>query len=172
MFRNATACFCLIFLLQFLPHACVRFGFFQPVLRKRVQELVHGGEIRHQQKPRGRARILPGHRNSDERNIYCYQNCEKIMCDVSMPDWLVARLHDVTSFRFLNTATGRERLIRTRLIRSYYEIFFYHFPNIPCLKCTVNSNFHLIRSKTLPTKDFELTVPDLYIALEPVHSFP
>ena len=48
------------------------------------------------------------------------------------------------------------------LIRSYYEIFFYHFPNIPCLKCTVNSNFHLIRSKTLPTNDFELTVPDLY----------
>ena len=47
------------------------------------------------------------------------------------------------------------------LIRSYYEIFFYHFPNIPCLKCTVNSNFHLIRSKTLPMNDFELTVPDL-----------
>ena len=48
------------------------------------------------------------------------------------------------------------------LIRSYYEIFFYHFPNIPCLKCTVNSNFHLIRSKILPTNDFKLTVPDLY----------
>ena len=29
-------------------------------------------------------------------------------------------------------------------------------------KYTVNSNFHLIRSKTLPTNDFELTVPDLY----------
>ena len=27
---------------------------------------------------------------------------------------------------------------------------------------TVNSNFHLIRSKTLPTNDFELSVPDLY----------
>ena len=48
-----------------------------------------------------------------------------------------------------------------RLIRSYCEIFFYNFPNIPCLKYTVNSNFHLIRSKTLPTNDFELTVPDL-----------
>ena len=48
-----------------------------------------------------------------------------------------------------------------RLIQSYCEIFFYNFPNIPCLKCTVNSNFHLIRSKTLPTNDFELTVPDL-----------
>ena len=30
------------------------------------------------------------------------------------------------------------------LIRSYCEIFFYHFPNISCLKCTVYSNFHLI----------------------------
>ena len=48
------------------------------------------------------------------------------------------------------------------LIRIYYEIFFYHFPNISCLKCTVNSNFHLIRSKTLLTNVFELTVPDLY----------
>ena len=48
------------------------------------------------------------------------------------------------------------------LIRSYCEIFFYHFPNISCLKCTVISNFHLIRSKTLPRNDFELTVPNLY----------
>ena len=48
------------------------------------------------------------------------------------------------------------------LIGSYCEIFFYHFPNISCLKCTVNSNFHLIRSETLLTNDFELTVPNLY----------
>ena len=48
------------------------------------------------------------------------------------------------------------------LIRSYCEIFFYHFPNTSCLKYTVNLNFHLIRSKTLLTNDFELTVPDLY----------
>ena len=48
------------------------------------------------------------------------------------------------------------------LIWSYCEIFFYHFPNISCLKCTVNSNFHLIRSKSLLTNDFELTIPDLY----------
>ena len=27
----------------------------------------------------------------------------------------------------------------------------------------INSNFHLIRSKTLPMNDFELTVPDLYL---------
>ena len=51
------------------------------------------------------------------------------------------------------------------LIRSYCEIFVYHFPNISCLKYTVNSNFHLIRSKTLSTNDFELTVPDLYFSL-------
>ena len=51
------------------------------------------------------------------------------------------------------------------LIRSYYEIFFYHFPNISCLKCTVNSNFHLIQIKTLLTNDFELTVPNLYFIL-------
>ena len=48
------------------------------------------------------------------------------------------------------------------LIRSYCEIFFYNFPNISCLKYTVYSNFHLIRSKTLLTNDFELTVPNLY----------
>ena len=47
------------------------------------------------------------------------------------------------------------------LIQSYYEIFVFNCANIPCLKYTVNSNFHLIRIKTLPTNDFELTVPDL-----------
>ena len=51
--------------------------------------------------------------------------------------------------------------LKFHLIRSYYEIFFYHSPNISCLKCTVNSNFHLIRSKTLLTNDFELTIPNL-----------
>ena len=56
------------------------------------------------------------------------------------------------------------------LIRSYCEIFIYHFPNISCLKCTFNSNFHLIRSKTLLTKDFKLTVPDLYNHCSPVRS--
>ena len=48
------------------------------------------------------------------------------------------------------------------LIQSNCEIFFYNFPNILCLKCTVKSNFYLIRSKTLLTNDFELTVPNLY----------
>ena len=66
-------------------------------------------------------------------------------------------LHLKSEWNFaLQHVTGQEWLIR-----SYCEIFFYNFPNIPCLKCTVNSNFHLVRSKTLPTNDFELTVPDL-----------
>ena len=52
---------------------------------------------------------------------------------------------------------------KVHLIRSYCEIFFYHLPNIRCLKCTVNSNFHLIWSITLPMNDFELTIPDLYL---------
>ena len=57
-----------------------------------------------------------------------------------------------------NTVTSK-----FHLIWSYCEIFFYHFPNISCLKCTVNLNFHLIRSKTLLTNDFKLTVPNLYL---------
>ena len=40
------------------------------------------------------------------------------------------------------------------------------------LKCTVNSNFHLIRSKTLPTNDFELTVPNLYNVWKVVPNIP
>ena len=51
------------------------------------------------------------------------------------------------------------------LIQSYWKMFVYNCVNIPYLKCTVNSNFHLIWSKTLPTNDFELTVPDLYTLL-------
>ena len=50
------------------------------------------------------------------------------------------------------------------LIWSYCEIFFYHFPNISCLKCTVNLNFHLIWSKILLMNDFELTDPNLYMS--------
>ena len=48
-------------------------------------------------------------------------------------------------------------------IRSFCEMFSFHFPIISCLKCMVNSKFHLIRRKSLPTNDFELTVPDLYL---------
>ena len=49
------------------------------------------------------------------------------------------------------------------LIQSFYEVTVNSFPIISCLKYTVNPNFHLIRSKTLLTNDFELTVPDLYV---------
>ena len=67
---------------------------------------------------------------------------------------------------FVNSAvsgTGRARLIRTWLVRSFTlsEVSVKCFPIISCLKCMVNPYFHLIRSKTLPTKDFLLTVPDL-----------
>ena len=48
------------------------------------------------------------------------------------------------------------------LIQSFYEVFVNIFSIISCLKFTVNLNFHLIQSKTLPTNDLELTVPDLY----------
>ena len=46
--------------------------------------------------------------------------------------------------------TGRARLIQTWLISKFHFIQFYEtffkkfFPNIWCLKSTVNSNFHLI----------------------------
>ena len=63
--------------------------------------------------------------------------------------------------RLLNT--GRARLIRTRPIRSStsFEVSVKCFPIIPCLKFMVNLYFHLFQRKTLPTNDFELTVPDL-----------
>ena len=73
-------------------------------------------------------------------------------------------------FKFFSNAEGRYRSgtvnlntvnSKFHLIRSYCEIFFYNFPNIPCLKYTFNLKFHLIQSKTLPMNDFELTVPDL-----------
>ena len=47
-------------------------------------------------------------------------------------------------------------------IRIFFEASVNSFFIISCLKCTVNSYFHLIRSKTLPTNHFKLTVPDLY----------
>ena len=57
--------------------------------------------------------------------------------------------------------TGRARLIRTQLIRSstLFEVSVKCFPIISCFKGTVNSYFHLFRRKSLPTKDFELTMP-------------
>ena len=64
--------------------------------------------------------------------------------------------------------TGRALLIRTRFIQSStlfefsLESFAIIFIIISCLKCRVNSYFHLIWRKSLPTNDFELTVPNLY----------
>ena len=75
-------------------------------------------------------------------------------------------LHKCPIFRY-RSGTVNSNTVNSKfhLIRSYCEIFFYTFPNIPCLKFTVNSNIHLIRSKTLPTNDLELTVPDPYLLL-------
>ena len=56
------------------------------------------------------------------------------------------------------------RLIRTRLIRNstLFKVLVKFLRNVflsfQCLKCTVNSNFHLIRSKNWLMNDFELTV--------------
>ena len=52
--------------------------------------------------------------------------------------------------RMVNSNTFNSKF---HLNQSYCEIFFYNFPNILCLKYTVNSKFHLIRSKTLPMND-------------------
>ena len=76
------------------------------------------------------------------------------ICFISSPN----RLKLIYRSGTVNSNTVNSKF---HLIRSYWEIFFYHFPNISCLECTVNSNFHLIRSKTLLTNDFELTVPNL-----------
>ena len=59
-----------------------------------------------------------------------HYNKERIQCQLSLYRSGMVNSNTVNS--------------KFHLIRSYYEIFFYHFPNIPCLKCTVNSNFHLI----------------------------
>ena len=61
----------------------------------------------------------------------------------------------------LGTVNSNTVNSKFHFIRSFYQIFSYHFPNISCLKCTVNSKFHLIQRKSLQTNDFELTVPDL-----------
>ena len=51
--------------------------------------------------------------------------------------------------------------LKFHFIRSFCTMFSYCFPIISCLKCMVNSYFGLFRRKSLPTNDFELTVPDL-----------
>ena len=58
----------------------------------------------------------------------------------------------------------RHGLNQIRLIGSstLFEVSMKCFPIISCLKCTVNSYFHLFRRKPLLTNDFKLTVLDLY----------
>ena len=60
-----------------------------------------------------------------------------------------------------NTVNSNTVNSKFHLIRIFYEVSANIFSIISCLKCTVYSNFHLIQCKTLPTNDFELTVPDL-----------
>ena len=80
--------------------------------------------------------------------------------------WNASGNHTKCIYR-LGTVNSNTVNSKFHLIRNYCEIFFYHhFPNISCLKYTVNSNFHLIQSKNLLTNDFELKVPDLYLLLE------
>ena len=111
------------------------------------------------------------------RGVLCFSGCWRLkypiaswvtMISLPGPCW--------ASLKFLNKLSGFELSLHYRsgmvnsntvnlkfhLIQSYCEIFVYNCPNISCLKCTVNSNFHLIWSKTLLTNDFKLTVPDLY----------
>ena len=92
--------------------------------------------------------------------VFIVKTCQK-MCRKCHYNFCSANILQVT----YRSGTVNSNTVNSKfhLIRSYYEIVFYHFPNIPCLKCTVNLNFHLIRSKILPTNDFELTVPDLYL---------
>ena len=82
-------------------------------------------------------------------------------------DLITIKIHELAEVYFLRniylkcyrSGTVNSNTVNSKFHLSYCEIFFYNFPNIPFLKYTVNSNFHLIRSKTLPTNDFELTVP-------------
>ena len=70
-----------------------------------------------------------------------------------------------TRLRDYSSGTVNSNMVNSKFhfIQSFCDISVKCFPIISCLKCTVNSNFHLIRRKTLPTNDFELTVSDLYI---------
>ena len=92
-----------------------------------------------------------------ERSMHDYSSAK---IELMALKWSVCK-----KFKDYRSGTVNSNTVNSKfhLIRSYCEIFFYHFPNISCLKCTVNSNFHLIQSKILLTKDFKLTVPNLYL---------
>ena len=91
--------------------------------------------------------------NSFTTEAECRSRCQGLKHPIP---FLYYRLGTVNS----NTVNSK-----FHFIRSFCEMFCYHFPIISCLQCTVNSYFHLIRRKSLPTNDFELTVPDLYSTL-------
>ena len=63
----------------------------------------------------------------------------------------------------LGTVNSNTVNSKFHLIQSFCELSVRCLPIISSLKCTVNSNFHFIRIKTLPMNGFELTVPDLYL---------
>ena len=54
----------------------------------------------------------------------------------------------------LFSGTGQTRLIRSSTL---FEVSVKCFPIISCLKCMVNSYFHLFRRKSLPTDYFEIS---------------
>ena len=87
--------------------------------------------------------------------------CEYVLFQEWQSKWWHQKKNEGKKFRVYRSGKVNSNMVNSKfhLIQSYYEIFFYHSPNISCLKCTVN--FHLIRSKTLLSNDFELTVPNL-----------
>ena len=70
----------------------------------------------------------------------------------------MGRLHDTV--KHLKQNIYRSETVNSNTVISYFH--FIPFLIISCLKCTSNSYFHLVRSKTLPTNNLELTVSDLY----------
>ena len=114
--------------------------------------------------------VTPGPGTPREQTPHCrlgdmvYERAVCILLECNLVDQFK---HAIEMYWYrLGTINSNAVISKFHLIRSYYEIFFYHFPNISYLKCTVNSNFRLIRSKTLLTNVFELTVPDLYMFLQ------
>ena len=83
--------------------------------------------------------------------------------------FLLAFINDVFMLAMLLRTCYRSDTVNSNMvnskfhfIQSFCDFSVKCFPIISCLKCTVNSNFHLFQRKSLPTNDFELTVPDLY----------
>ena len=83
-------------------------------------------------------------------------------CRLQWSCWfLIEQLKQSWQYR-LSTVNSNTVNSKFHFIRSFCEMFSYHFPIISCLKCMINLYFHSFRRKSLPMNDFELTVPDLY----------